>query len=146
MFDISWSELLILAVVTLLVVGPKDLPRFLGMLGRYAGVVRRQANEFRQVFDDAMREAELDTMRREFQEMQENVNASVKAAEKDVAAAARAADAPAPPQPKAPGDEQTAALPDPAEPSILPPSETPAAEPAPMAATPSPRTPAEPVG
>ena len=58
MFDISWSELLILGLVTLIFVGPKELPRFLGQLGRYAGVVRRHANEFRAVFEQAMREAE----------------------------------------------------------------------------------------
>lgn len=145
MFDISWSELLILAVVTLLVVGPKDLPRFLGMLGRYAGVVRRHANEFRQVFDDAMREAELDTMRREFQEMQESVNSSVKAAEKDVATAARAADTPAAMKPQAPVEAPSAELAQASEPSILPPSDRPAAEQAP-AETSAPRSPAEHVG
>ena len=65
MFDISWSELLILGIVTLIFVGPKELPRFLGTLGRYAGVVRRQAKEFRAVFEQAMREAELDQIQKE---------------------------------------------------------------------------------
>ena len=60
MFEISWSELLILAIVTLVFVGPKELPVFLRTLGRYAGVVRRHANEFKSQFDAAMREAELD--------------------------------------------------------------------------------------
>ena len=60
MFDVSWSELLILAIVTLVFVGPKELPVFLGTLGRYAGMVRKQAGEFRRHFDDAMREAESD--------------------------------------------------------------------------------------
>ncbi len=41
MFDISWSELLILGIVTLVFVGPKELPVFLRTLGRYAGTVRR---------------------------------------------------------------------------------------------------------
>ncbi len=58
MFDISWSEMLILAVVALIFVGPKDLPVFLRVLGRYTGMVKRQAAEFRAQFDAAMREAE----------------------------------------------------------------------------------------
>ena len=55
MFEISWSELLILAVVTLLFVGPKDLPIFLRTIGRYAGAPRRQAAEFRQACAHACR-------------------------------------------------------------------------------------------
>ncbi len=50
--------------MTLIFVGPKELPKFLGTLGRYAGVVRRQANEFRRIFDEAMREAELQEVKR----------------------------------------------------------------------------------
>ena len=41
MFEISWSELLILAVVVLIFVGPKDLPVFFNTLGKYAGALRR---------------------------------------------------------------------------------------------------------
>lgn len=63
MFDIGWSELLVIAVVAILVVGPKDLPRMLRTLGNYAGKVRRTANEFRQQFEDAIRESELDELR-----------------------------------------------------------------------------------
>lgn len=58
MFDISWSEMLILGVVALIFVGPKDLPVFLRVLGKYTGMVKRQAAEFRAQFDAAMREAE----------------------------------------------------------------------------------------
>lgn len=77
MFEISWSELLILAVVTLVFVGPKELPVFLRTLGRYAGSVKRQAAEFRAQFDAAMREAELDTMRKEMEAMQASVNSEI---------------------------------------------------------------------
>jgi sec-independent protein translocase protein TatB len=77
MFDISWSELLILAVVTLIFVGPKELPVFLRTIGRYAGAMKRQANEFRAHFDSAMREAELDSMRKEVEAMQASINAEV---------------------------------------------------------------------
>ena len=51
MFEIGWSELLILAIVTLIFVGPKELPVFLRTLGRYAGSIKRQAAEFRSQFD-----------------------------------------------------------------------------------------------
>jgi len=82
MFEIGWSELLIVAVVTLLFVGPKELPIFLRTIGRYAGVLRRHASEFRTQFEAAMREAELDAMKEEMQKMQASVNAEVMGAEK----------------------------------------------------------------
>lgn len=90
MLEISWSELLILAVVTLLFVGPKELPVFLRTIGRYAGMMRRQAAEFKSHFDTAMREAELSHMKEEMEKMQASVNAEVMGAErafKDASAA-----------------------------------------------------------
>ncbi len=80
MFDVSWSELLILAIVTLIFVGPKELPVFLSTLGRYAGMVRKQAVEFRRHFDDAMREAELDQIKKDVEAMTRDVNESVMSA------------------------------------------------------------------
>ena len=91
MFEISWSELLILAVVTLLFVGPKELPVFLRTIGRYAGTVRRHASEFRAQFDQAMREAELDSMKKEMESMQASVNAEVMSATKSFEEAGAAA-------------------------------------------------------
>ena len=90
MFEIGWSELLILAVVTLLFVGPKELPVFLRTIGRYAGVLRRHASEFRAQFEAAMREAELDAMKEEMQKMQASVNAEVMGAEKALKEAGQA--------------------------------------------------------
>lgn len=63
MFDIGWTEILVIAVVAIIVVGPKDLPRMLRSLGRYAGQLRRTAGEFRSQFDEAVRESELDELR-----------------------------------------------------------------------------------
>lgn len=71
MFDIGWSELLILAVVAILVVGPRDLPRMMRAAGKYAGKVRRTANEFKAQFDDAVRESELDDLRKELEEVRD---------------------------------------------------------------------------
>jgi sec-independent protein translocase protein TatB len=96
MFEISWSELLILAIVTLIFVGPKELPVFLRTLGRYAGSVKRQANEFRAQFDAAMREAELDAVKKEFEGMQASVNAEVMGAKQAFDDAARAPPSPPP--------------------------------------------------
>jgi len=99
MFDISWSELLILGIVTLVFVGPKELPVFLRTLGRYAGMVRRHANEFKAQFDAAMREAELDSMRKEVEQMQSSINSEVMKAKStinDVASAAKIEAAAAP--------------------------------------------------
>ena len=56
MFDIGWSELLIIGVMALIVVGPKDLPVLLRNIGRYVGIIRSQASEFRAQFDEALRE------------------------------------------------------------------------------------------
>lgn len=58
MFDIGWSELLLVAVVMILVVGPKDLPGMLRAFGRTMNQVRSTANDFRRQFNDALREAE----------------------------------------------------------------------------------------
>jgi sec-independent protein translocase protein TatB len=91
MFDISWSELLILGIVTLVFVGPKELPVFLRTLGRYAGVVRRHANEFKAQFDAAMREAELDSMRKEVEQMQTSINSEVMKAKSSIDEAGAAA-------------------------------------------------------
>jgi sec-independent protein translocase protein TatB len=65
MFDLTSSKLLILGVVALIVVGPKELPFLLRTIGKYVGMIRRQANEFRSQFDEAMREAELDSIRKD---------------------------------------------------------------------------------
>lgn len=92
MFDVSWSELLIVGIVALIVVGPKDLPRFLNTLGRYAGMVRRQANEFRTVFEQAMREAEMDEIQKEVRAVSEGVKASLDEATRSVESVKTAAE------------------------------------------------------
>ena len=58
MFDIGWSELLVIAVVAIIVVGPKDLPGMLRAFGRTMNQVRRTANDFKRQFNEALREAE----------------------------------------------------------------------------------------
>ena len=96
MFEISWSELLILAIVTLIFVGPKELPVFLRTLGRYAGTIKRQANEFRAQFDAAMREAELDSIKKEVEALQASVNTEVMGAKAALDSASSATSVPEP--------------------------------------------------
>lgn len=64
MFDIGWSELLVIAVVAIVVVGPKELPKLMRGFGHYAGKLRRAAAEFQRQFEDAMREAEIDEVKK----------------------------------------------------------------------------------
>jgi sec-independent protein translocase protein TatB len=69
MFDLSWSHILIFLVVALVVVGPKDMPKLLRMIGGWVGKARGMANEFRKSFDDMARQSELDELRAEISAM-----------------------------------------------------------------------------
>lgn len=64
MFDIGWSELLVIAVVAIVVVGPKDLPKLMRGFGHYAGKLRRAASDFQRQFEEAMRESEVEEVRK----------------------------------------------------------------------------------
>ena len=66
MFDLGWSEMLIITVVAIIVVGPKDLPKMLRTLGRFVGQAKRMANEFTGQFQDALRESELEELKKDF--------------------------------------------------------------------------------
>ncbi|MGL4636907.1 MAG: Sec-independent protein translocase protein TatB [Beijerinckiaceae bacterium] len=66
MFDIGGGELLVIGIVALVVIGPKELPGLLRTAGNAMGKVRRMASEFRGQFDEAMREAELDQAKKAF--------------------------------------------------------------------------------
>jgi sec-independent protein translocase protein TatB len=57
-FDIAWTEILLIAVIAILVVGPKELPGMLRAFGKTFGQVRRTARDFQNTFNDALREAE----------------------------------------------------------------------------------------
>ncbi len=78
MFDLTSSKLLILGVVALIVVGPKELPFLLRTIGKYVAMIRRQANEFRSQFDEAMREAELDTIRKDVENVARDAETSLR--------------------------------------------------------------------
>jgi sec-independent protein translocase protein TatB len=65
MFDIGWTEMALVAVVALFVVGPKELPHLLYKLAGYWKKVRGMAREFQSGIDDIIREAELDDLRKQ---------------------------------------------------------------------------------
>lgn len=67
MLDIGWSEMAIVAVIALFVIGPRELPRLLRTVGRYAAKVRGMAREFQDGIDEAVREAELDEVRKQIE-------------------------------------------------------------------------------
>lgn len=69
MFDIGWTELLFLGVLAILVVGPKDLPRMMRVLGRYMGKVRAMARDFQRSFDEMARESELEDLKKQVNQL-----------------------------------------------------------------------------
>src|ERR1700742_4634887 len=71
MFDIGWSEILVIAVVALVVIGPKELPGVLRMVGQWMGKARKMAAEFQGQFQEAMREAEMADLKKSFDEVRE---------------------------------------------------------------------------
>lgn len=141
MFDLTSSKLLILGIVALLVVGPKDFPILLRTIGKYVGMIRKQAAEFRSQFDEAMRDAELQQLKSDVEKLgeetqkavsegTESFRSEVSTMKSDVEQAF--ADPPAAATASAPdlavSEASALASPPAPEPSILPP---PAASPAP---------------
>ncbi len=121
MFDIGWSEILVIAVVAIIVVGPKELPRMLRSFGKTMGTVRRTANDFKRQFDEALREAErevgLEDTKKQLQAIAKS-NPLKDDAQKDLDDSLRAASSPATPPKAAPsaGPEKPSDEPRTAEP------------------------------
>jgi sec-independent protein translocase protein TatB len=88
MFDLTSTKLMILAVVALVVVGPKDFPVLLRTIGRYLGVLKRHAEEFRTQFDQALRESELAEMKAQVDKMSRDIETSVREADRALASTA----------------------------------------------------------
>jgi sec-independent protein translocase protein TatB len=146
MFDISWTEFLLIGVVALIVIGPKELPGVLRTLGQYTRKVRSMAAEFQNQFQEAMREAEMVDLKKQVDDMAhdfkhfdplKDVRADVESMGKDIE---RSMESPAEPKVAPEATEATAETP--AEPqSLAPPaaSEPGAAEePAPAESSQSP--------
>lgn len=84
MFDLTSSKLLILGIVALIVVGPKDLPILLRTIGKYVGMIRRHASDFRAQFDEAMRETELDSIKKQVENVGRDVEQTMRDAQSSV--------------------------------------------------------------
>jgi sec-independent protein translocase protein TatB len=124
MFDIGWSELVVIAVVALIAIGPKELPGVLRMVGQWMGKARKMASEFQGQFNEAMREAEMADLKKSFDEVKEaatgltsgNIMTSL---QKDVSDAMQIGDIDKPKEPaQEPVDSQIAsAIGEPVEPT-----------------------------
>jgi sec-independent protein translocase protein TatB len=127
MFDISWTEFLLIGVVALIVIGPKELPTVLRTLGQWTRRVRSMAADFQNQFQEAMREAEMTDLKKQVDDIAhdiksydplKDVRADVEAAGKDIQSSlekpAPTATANEPAQSEAPVAPDT--LPGPAEP------------------------------
>jgi sec-independent protein translocase protein TatB len=73
MFDISWTEFLLIGVVALIVIGPKELPAVLRTLGQYTRKVRSMAGDFQNQFQEAMREAEMADLKKQVDDMAHDI-------------------------------------------------------------------------
>src|SRR5277367_989202 len=69
MFDIGWSEFVVIGVVALIVIGPKELPTVLRTIGQWTTKIRRMAGEFQSQFQEAMREAEMADLKKQVDEL-----------------------------------------------------------------------------
>lgn len=85
MLDFGAGELVVIGVVALVAIGPKELPGVLRAVGKSVGKMRRMAGEFQNQFSDAMREMELEEARKKVEEMGKQVSDSVAEATKDSA-------------------------------------------------------------
>lgn len=84
MFDLGWSELLLIAVIALVVVGPRDLPRMMRTAGQYMAKARKVAREFQATFDELARETEVEELRREVVSLKSEATAPLNEMRKDL--------------------------------------------------------------
>jgi sec-independent protein translocase protein TatB len=76
MFDIAWSEMVVIGAVALIAIGPKDLPKALRAVGAMTAKARRMASEFQDHFREAMREAELESVKQEVANINQDLSAA----------------------------------------------------------------------
>jgi len=74
MFNLGWGELVVIGIVALIAIGPKELPTVLRTLGQWMGKVRRMANEFQGQFQEALREAEFADLKKHADDISSSVN------------------------------------------------------------------------
>ena len=74
MFDIGWGELVVIGIVALIAIGPKELPTVLRTLGQYMAKIRRMASDFQGQFQEAMREAEMAELKKQAEDLKSSVS------------------------------------------------------------------------
>jgi sec-independent protein translocase protein TatB len=121
MFDVGWSEMLVIGAVALIAIGPKELPGTLRMVGQWIGKAKRMASDFQGQFQEAMREAEVAEMKQQFDDLSktaDNLNATKMIGDlnKKVEDALKV-DPESPSAPVTPPADEAAAQPDPNAPS-----------------------------
>ena len=141
MLDIGWTEVLVISVVVLFVVGPRDIPKVLRTVGQWAGKIRGLAKEFRETVDDAIREAELDEVRKTVEAARGGFRDEIRATVDPGGELTRSLqDIRVPSESKKPGDATTEEEEDaPAKPAAAPPSPPPARPPTVPSGTPVPQ-------
>lgn len=77
MFDLGWGEILVIAVVAILVVGPKDLPRLMKGIGEWVGKARKMASHFQAGVDEMIRQAELEDLRKDLNTIRRDLRAPI---------------------------------------------------------------------
>src|ERR1700710_575263 len=130
MFDIGWSELVVIAVVALIAIGPKELPGVPRMVGQWMGKARKMAAEFQGQFQEAMREAEMADLKKSFDEVKEAASGFtggnlMTSLQKDVGAALRIDDIDKPAVSETPISETPMSETPAIEPPVTPPSPEP---------------------
>ncbi|HEY8699287.1 MAG TPA: Sec-independent protein translocase protein TatB [Rhizomicrobium sp.] len=73
MFNLGWGEIVVIGIVALIAIGPKELPTVLRTLGQWMGKVRRMANEFQGQFQEALREAEFADLKKHADDISSSV-------------------------------------------------------------------------
>jgi sec-independent protein translocase protein TatB len=86
MFDISWTEFLLIGVVALVVIGPKELPGVMRTMGQWTRKIRGMAADFQNQFQEAMREAEMTDLKKQVDDMAHDIKSydPLKSAREDV--------------------------------------------------------------
>lgn len=100
MFDIGWSELLLIAAIAIIFVGPKDLPKMMRTVGQYVAKVRSMAREFQSSFDELARETELEELRKEVSSLKSQATKPLRSLQDEISKPAADAAAASAAQPK----------------------------------------------
>jgi sec-independent protein translocase protein TatB len=113
MFDISWTEFLVIGVVALIVIGPKELPTVMRTLGQWTRKMRNMASDFQNQFQEAIREAEMSDLKKQVDDMAEDIKSydPLKSVRDDVETIGKDVERPLDHAPAVPQASKAAAIP-----------------------------------